>query len=401
MDFIGGYSSCLLLCLQGMLLPCITVLLAVTSVTSLAAQNKSAVDQWIQKNFEAVTIYREGDVARALELLGTMTLEEQEKSIGAIRGQMEHIAEGWPPRKTDVVPWTPRLLRGLGALQMEAAIAARASKDRDASVTADAHLALAKDLFNLVYFVTKENDLAAARWLLAMGLEQMAEATFSIAYSILIPACADYEDYAPLLVACGSIHETYGSFPADNGLPLQQRDTMRRPALPGETTTLSYAVRGLGRARASRTHQLSSARKYFERAIALNGDDNEAPLRLANVRMRLGDDQDAAQILEKLIARPSLDARVSYFARLFLTRVRDRQNRLEDAAALLAKAPATQSALIARAHNAARRGNARDAAILAEQAALSKLDDPWWGYRFGQYWIPSDLYKELREEARK
>ena len=67
-------------------------------VTSLPGQNKSAVDQWIQKNFEAVTIYRDGDVTRALELLGTMTLDEQEKSIGAIRGQMERIAAGWPPR---------------------------------------------------------------------------------------------------------------------------------------------------------------------------------------------------------------------------------------------------------------------------------------------------------------
>ena len=143
-------------------------------------------------------------------------------------------------------------------------------------------------------------------------------------------------------------------------------------------------MQGLSRARAARNHQLTSARNYFERAIGLNGDDNEAPLRLANVRMRQGDDQDAAQILEKLIARPSLDARVSYLARLFLTRMRDRQNRLDEAATLLAKVPAAQSALIARAHNAARRGNARDAATLAEQAALSTLDDPWWGYRFGQ-----------------
>lgn len=378
----------------------LTIFLVLACVTVLPAQNKSAVDQWIQKNFEAVTIYRTGDVRRALELLGTMTLDEQKRSIRAIRAQMERLAAGWPSGKDDVVPWTPQLLRGLGALQMEAGIAARASKGRDAWAPADAHVAFAKDLFNLVYIETKQ-DGDAARWLLAMGLEQMAEGNFNIAYSILIPACAEHENYAPLLVACGSIHETYGSFPADNGLPPLRADPNHRllPSLDG--TTLSHPLRGLSRARASRNQQLSSARNYFERAIRLNGADTEAPLRLANVRTQQGEDQEAAQILETLIARPPIDPTVSYLARLFLTRVRDRQNRLAEAATLLAKVPPTQSALIARAHNAGRRGNARDAATLAEQAALSTLEDPWWGYRFGQYWIPSDLYKQLREEARR
>lgn len=381
---------------------CITILVVVACVTSLRAQNKSAIDQWIQKHFEALTIYREGDTARALALLGRMTLEEQEKTVSAIRGQMERIATGWSPRKEDVVPWTPRLLRALGALQMEAAIVAGASTDRGASATAAAHMSLAKTLFAVVFLVTKEDDRAAARWLLAMGLEQMAEAKFAFASAILIPACAEHGNYAPLLVACGSVHETYASLPADNGLPPDPGDP--RPATrvpPAFEVTLSPAVRAFSRARAVRNDQLTSAREYLERAIALDADDHEAPLRLANVRMHQGDDQEAAQILERLLARPSLDERETYLARLFLARVRDHQHRLEDAAAVLAKTSAAQSALIARAHNALRRGHARDAAVLAEQAVQSTLDDPWWGYRFGQYWVPLDLYKALREEARK
>lgn len=379
----------------------ITILVVIASLTALSAQNKSAIDQWIQKHFEAVTIYRGGDTPGALALLNTMTLEEQEKAVGAIRGQMERIAGGWTPRKADVVPWTPRFLRALGSLQMEAALVARASRNRDALRTAAAHMTLAKTLFAVVFLVTKEDDRAAARWQLAMGLEQMAEGKFGPAQLILIPACAEHERFAALLVACGSLHEMYASSPADNGLPLEEDDPRRVARPPMPDMTLSYAVRGLSRARAARTDQLSSARKYLERAIALDGDDHEAPLRLANVRMRQGDDQEAARILERLLAGPSLDARRSYLARLFLSRLRDHQNRLEDAAAILAKTPPVQSALIARAHNAVRRGTARDAAILAEQAALSTLDDPWWVYRFGQYWIPLELYKELREEARK
>ena len=36
-----------------------------------------------------------------------------------------------------------------------------------------------------------------------------------------------------------------------------------------------------------------------------------------------------------------------------------------------------------------------------ERAALLGVDDPWWGYRYGQYWLPEELFKALREEARK
>ena len=115
------------------------VLLAITALvlppaahSRPAGQNKSAVDQWIQQSYEATQRYRSGDLTEALKLLGSMTKDEQEKAVGAIRAQIERIAAGWPPRKEDVVPWTPRLLRALAALHMEAAIVARNSKDRDA-----------------------------------------------------------------------------------------------------------------------------------------------------------------------------------------------------------------------------------------------------------------------------
>ena len=36
-----------------------------------------------------------------------------------------------------------------------------------------------------------------------------------------------------------------------------------------------------------------------------------------------------------------------------------------------------------------------------ERAALLGVEDPWWGYRYGQYWLPEELLKALREEARK
>ena len=379
------------------------LVLLVSSAPTAAGQTKEAVDQWIRTHYEAVTIYRAGNTAKALELLDTIAVEDREKTVAAIRGQVERIAAGWAPRNEDVVRWTPSLLRALASLEMEAAATIMEGDDRTRSRAAGLHTALASSLFTLVASVTKEHDQAAARWLLAIGLKLMARAEFQMAWAILMPACRDHENYPPLLVACGSLMETYASMPADRMLPLQFRDPRvilgRLP--PSYDLLLGPGVRGTGRGRAARDRYFDEARTYFEAAIKLDPADNEAPLRLANVRMHRGNERGAAELLEELLTRRSLDTKYHYLVRLFLSRIRDRQNRLDDAAALLAEAPSAQSILIARSYNAARRGSAREAATLAEDAARSTIADPWWGYRFGQYWVPAETLKALREEALK
>ena len=381
------------------------VLLAVTALVLPPAahswpldQNKSAVDQWIQQSYEATQRYRSGDLTGALKLLGSMTKDEQEKAVGAIRAQMERIAAGWPPKQTDVVPWTPRLLRSLAALHMEAALVARNSEDRDADAVATHHLTLGTNIFAAVSALTGERDIFAVQWILAMGLEQMAQGEFIDAYQILTPHCHDEQTYAPLLVACGTLHETFASLTAES--------LSRLHRTPGSVVyieragMLSSQARQLGAARLARKQELERARDYLVRALRLDSSHSEATLRLAQVRMQQKDDGAAADLLGNLIAR-SLDPRERYLSRLFLARIRDRQNRLADAAALLAETATHQSSLIARAHNAQRRGDAREAATYVHRAALLGVDDPWWGYHFGQYWLPEELFKALREEARK
>jgi tetratricopeptide (TPR) repeat protein len=389
-----------------MVLPPVILIVFVASFVPIRAQRDvdkqglSAVGHWMQKSYEATDRYRSGDLNGALALLGSMTNEEQEKAVNGIRAQMERIAAGWPPRKEDVVPWTPRLLRALAALHMEAAIVARNSTDRDADDVADDHIALAITAFGAATALTGEQDTFAAQWILAIGLERMAEGEFVDAYRILTPHCGDKQTYARLLVACGTVHETFASLTAAQILRLVRRPG---PAIPQMElgVTLGRNVRDLARARLARNEQLEQARRYFERALTLDSLDPEALLRFAQVRVQQKDDRAAAEILEKLAARPSLNQRERYLARLFLARIRDRQNRLDDAAAVLAQTATHQSSLIARAHNAQRLGDARAAAAHVERAALLGTDDPWWGYRYGQYWLPLDLLQGLREEARK
>jgi hypothetical protein len=384
----------------------VVLLVSVTSVVPLPGQRNvdeqhlSAVDQWIRKSYEATNRYRSGDLSGALALLGTMTQEEQEKAVNEIRGQVAWIAGGGPPKKEWVIPWPRNLLRALGALHMEAAIVARGSTDGDADEIADDHIALATMVFEAAATLTGEQDSFAVRWILAIGLERMAEADFPDAYRILTPHCDEQQTYAPLLVACGTIHETFASLTAEEISRLGLKRPNARTSF-GLAATLSHGVRELVQARFARNEQLNLARQYFERATTLDPSSAEALLRLAQVRIQQKDDRAASDILEKLVARASLEERDRYLAHLFLARVRDRQNRLDVAAALLTQIATHQSSLIARAHNAQRRGDAREAAALADKAALLGTDDPWWGYRYGQYWLPLDLLKALRAEARK
>jgi tetratricopeptide (TPR) repeat protein len=376
-------------------------LIAVVVCASLwtAPQNESAVRQFTQKQFEAVAIYRHGNTSGALALLASMSIDEQRKGVEMILAQQERIAAGWPPRRDDI-PWTARLLRALAALHMEAAAALQNPADLDARLRDDAseHMELGETLFAFVFLTIKEDKHSGARWRLAIGLDYLSKGALAAASSVLRPACKNDDEYAPLLVACGTLDETLSSHAGD--------PPVAGPDLAGLRTfdpTLSRSVRGLQDARYVRKTLLTSARKYFERAAALDAEDSEAPLRLGNVYYGLGDYDKAEQVLQSLLARAVLKDGDAHLAHLFLGRIREHQTRLEDAGGCYDRAislAATQTALIARAQNAQQRGNAVEAAAFAERAAAPKtIADPWWTYALGQYWIKAALFRQLRTEA--
>jgi predicted Zn-dependent protease len=201
------------------------------------------------------------------------------------------------------------------------------------------------------------------------------------------------------LIACGTVHETFASFPASQ---LERISSLQRDDRPlAFEMTLSHGARELGEARRNRNVQLDLAREYFDRALKLDPSSTEARLRLAQVRLQRKDETTAANILDTLLAGSSLEARERYLAILFLSRIRERQNRLDDAAALLKLAAVHQTSLIAGAHNAQRRGDPKEATTIVDRMTRLGTDDPWWSYRFGQYWLVKSLFKELREEAVK
>ena len=99
-----------------------------------------------------------------------------------------------------------------------------------------------------------------------MGLERMAQAEFTDAYHILTPHCREKQTYAPVLVACGTLHETFASL---TGGPMLR---LHRTSGPDEADdelnragTLSWAARQLSAARSARKQELR-ARARLPRA---------------------------------------------------------------------------------------------------------------------------------------
>ena len=387
----------------------LAVLLALTLVPA-DVQSKSAVAHLVQRHYEATELYRRGDTTRALALLGTMTADEQQKAIAEIGAQLARIASGKPPKLDDVVPWPNSYVRALGALHFEAALIAK-SIGRVVTIgpaaiqfvdeTAAHHIALAFALFNLLQSVVKAEDRAAMRWILAIALDRMANGEFAYVHQLLQPYCEDEKADAALLVACGTIDEGFASLPAEQLMRMRPPSAAEAQALFGDLATLSYEARHLSNVRMVRAHWLGRAQRLFERALDRDPEHVEAHLRLGQVLVEREKYDDSASRLEKLAARPDLDARTKYFAHLFLARVRVRQERFDQAVAALAPLPPRQSVLLARAQLAQRRGDARQAAMLADQASRAEIDDPWWSYRYGQFWLRDGLFAELRAEARK
>ena len=139
---------------------------------------------------------------------------------------------------------------------------------------ADHHVAIATTTFGAAAALTGEQDDFSARWILAIGLERLADGDFVVAHGVLTPHCGETQTHGALLVACGTIHETFASLPADQLGHLDDR--RQRQRLAWDDWDSGHGIRDLGRARLERSYQLTAARKYLDRAVALDESSTES-----------------------------------------------------------------------------------------------------------------------------
>lgn len=221
------------------------------------------------------------------------------------------------------------------------------------------------------------------RWHLAAGLLVAASVAPEDALKYFERLCSRLSDDAPLLTAAGWSAE---------------RLATGRPAV-GRST--------LGAAQSTKSAILRRAQRLLSAALAADQAAVEAALRLARVRLLLGDAVEARSLLENLVRIPVLPPSEAYVARLLLASVWERSGDLDRAAALYreaaAVAPPGQSARLALAHLLYRAGRRRAAAEIAEDVATGRWvdTDPWPVYLLGDIPRGERLRGELRQEVQR
>jgi tetratricopeptide (TPR) repeat protein len=354
---------------------------------------------------EAIARYRAGRTADALVILETRTAFDWRDVVRGVLVELrEQTANKKPLHLLDVSPFKTdlahnlSLARSAAALHMEAALSAYGRDVTTSRHEFDGHVGWAEQLFA---FVATQDGVptAAPRWELVLGLTAAAEGRFGWAAQILDAACKRFPEDGPLQLARGSVHETIA------GMPASQMATG-----PAALVGWGFSAYGnqLSAARSAREARLDTARDSLQRALTVLPDSAEARIRLARVRFLQGNQKTATQLLMEVIEeRAPASGRERYLARLFLGRLHERQDRLEDAARLFEDAltinASGQSAFVALAEVTRRRGDAGGAVRMSERmlAAPRPDDDPWTGYRFAQYFVRDDLLAQLRKEARQ
>ncbi|HVL67020.1 MAG TPA: tetratricopeptide repeat protein [Vicinamibacterales bacterium] len=339
---------------------------------------------------QAVALYRGGDLRGALELLAQEPLDRQERFVrDLVRAGIA------APEQPETPHRTVAFFLAAGTLQMEAALHALHTIPRNARPVVRAHMALGEALLDAA--ATRLGaESGTKRWFTVIALAAQLLGRFYDARAILETALARYPAHRDLLVAYGSIRETLGSVSGDPSDLLRQVTSSSTVATNKEFTLLATL-------RQERDEHLRIARSNFEQVLSLDPTDDEAALRLAHVLLRQGSGAQAITLLTPLLERPSL--RLAYLSRLLLGHAFEQEGRPGEAAAqfraAIARLPA-QSARVALAATLHATGDKRDGGLLAEQILAARTpQDPWWAYRFGEFWRVEELLPALREEGRR
>lgn len=366
--------------------------LAIAGAAGAAHPNISADQSPAQSHLLKVArTYLGGDTAAAIELLRGDAIEGQRRIAREVVQTHGIVVGGSAPAE---LRWTLPLLRAAGAVHMESALDHYKRGGRNQQVII-AQMEVGEILLDEVgRLEAKASD--AQRWEWAIGEQILSDGQFHGARAVLTRACQRYPHQPALLVACGTVYETFASFNLNSAAVTQAFGGMTgMTSEPEPSALLSF--------RAARKDELKRARDAFEEAVSLEFSNPEATLRLGKVRLEQGDLDDAAKALDWLVHLRT-DLRVTYLSRLFLGRAREKQKRFDEAIVLFREATtviAAQSALLALTNRLHAAGREPDALALAEAVTGDREhEDPWWSYRHGQYWLVEPALELLREQTR-
>jgi predicted Zn-dependent protease len=362
------------------------VVILVLALTS-AQEQKTGPREWLRR---VAQTYRDKDIKTALDLLDRDDADAQRRAAREVIATHGIVIGATGSSSSETGMWTIPLLRAAGAVHMEAALALYSRRSRNLATVVTTQIEIAELLLDEVGRLQSQTS-DSPQWEWVIGQQALSDGSFSVARSILTRGCDRYPRAVDLLIGCGTVYETFASHGIDS--------TAAAFAISRRSDTNAM----LAGFRSERSNNLKRARAALQEAASLDASAVEAMLRLGKVHLDEGDVADASSILERLTAMKT-DRRTAYLSNLFLGRVREREKRFDTAIELFQKAIAItpgQSARLSlanRLHAAGRTAEARD---LAEAATADRhVEDPWWAYRLGQYWLVEPMLAALRRLSR-
>jgi tetratricopeptide (TPR) repeat protein len=275
-------------------------------------------------------------------------------------------------------------------------------------------------------------DLDEAEWPEWVGQEQPArcpgkQAAIAARYAVLLAGHAETQDFARRFFAALALRSQWNAclpeaqrwareglrlFPRDAPLLLAAGCAFEEAATVwGASTVLradmSPAYREAARrAAAERDGLYAQARGFFEAAIAADGTLALARVHLGRVWWRLGERAAAQAALEHVVAR-STERPLLYLAHLFLGRVHEDSERLEEAMAHYRRAleldPDAQTAAVALSHALRLTDQGEESrAVLRHalaRAGRRRTRDAYWEYLVVNAVGRDEMFAALREES--
>jgi thioredoxin-like negative regulator of GroEL len=340
----------------------------------------------------AIEDYRRGDrtgAASAVARLHRADLGRVVAVLHAVRQTPRKYAA--PGRATDLTTraiafrWDSRLIIAAGTFHLEASADAF---DQD----------LARVLFATIATpLPGEPDELKRRGALSVGFYLLYTGDVRAASGHLSAAIKRWPNAATLLLTCATAFETEATGPYRVA---QAEPAIGRP--PGGGLT-SDDQNPSARELSIRADLLRRAAVLLERVVSLTPASAEARVRLAHVRILLGDAGAAADGLAA-----ALDANVAsewrYVALLLLAQIREGAAELDAAKALFEQAiaqwPTSQAAFVGLTHVLALQGQPQSAESVLERLFDPSVEhrDPWETYALGRRAGRSSVLQRLKAE---
>ena len=347
---------------------------------------RARLEAELKRYHSFINAYRSGDDTAVDEILA-WDAERLPKIVAAAGSSLDVFK-----------PWDEARVKAATMLHTDAAFRLIERDEKRSSY----HLELAA---RLVALGGRDLHAFARRWYTAVSRLLRDRVQLFVAEGLLERGRESLPGDAAILYESGVLQEQIATYAAFITIVATELPVSRGHGI-GMQGMSSASASGTNRSLGEQRKALDSAARFFRQALEADSSSELTALHLARVQMLRGNDDDAAQPLQRLAA--SVDADTAYLATMFLGAMHQRRGRHDDAAAkyrsAIDKNPGAQSAYVALSEVQQKLGRgdeARSTLLALLERPATERTEPWWWYLVEPVGEARARVDAIRVEVRK